>query len=103
MSKQVITAVAQDDHQQQQSKNLYVTVTTYDEKGKQSGVRVVDMYHYGTRNWMANHLWWATHNGQAVEVNLATQTEVDEYMAQQTKALAAKFNGVEAVKEPVAA
>lgn len=87
----------------QQSKNLYVTVNTYDIKGKNIGVRVVDMYHYGTRNWLQNHLWWAMHNSAVVEAVQATDQEIDDYMARQTVALAAKFNGPVAALEPVAA
>lgn len=100
MSKQVQDAVQHSDATAHQSKNLYVTVTTYDAKGKQVGVRVVDMYHYGTRNWVQNHLWWAVHQKPAhvIEINEATEVEVDEYLATQAKALQEKF-----AKEPVAA
>ena len=65
---------------QQQSRALYVSVNTYDPGGKQVGTRVVDMYHYGTRNWLANHTWWAMHNGHTVEQMLANSAEIDAYL-----------------------
>jgi hypothetical protein len=97
-NKQVQAATQSEVAQQSQSKNLYVTVTTYDAKGKETGVRVVDMYHYGTRNWLQNHCWWAMHNSQQVEITISTDAEVDDYLARQTQALQDKFS-----KEPVAA
>lgn len=90
MSKQVKDQAAAPITQQQ-NKNLYVTVTVYDVKGKQIGVRVVDMYHYGTRNWLQNHFWWAMHNSHSVQVDTSTEMEIDEYMARQTAALQDKF------------
>lgn len=91
MAKQVNTqAVAQPAA----NRNLYVSVNTFDgDKGAQIGTRVVDMYHYGTRNWLANHLWWATHNGHKVEVNDASDDEVNAYLDNAKHALADKFNG----------
>lgn len=78
-----------------QNRNLYVTVNTYGPDGKQIGTRVVDMYHYGTRNWLANHTWWAMHNGHVVEQMPATDAEIDDYLEAAKKALAQKFaNGV---------
>ena len=72
-------------------KTLYVTISTYGQDGKQIGSRVVDMYHYGTRNWLSNHLWWATHNSCAVETVVASDSEVKEYLTAATSALAEKF------------
>lgn len=74
-----------------QSKTLYVTVTTYGQDGKQVGTRVVDMYHYGTRNWLQNHVWWAMHNSCAVEQVVATAEEVNDYLETARVALADKF------------
>lgn len=76
-----------------QNRNLFVTVNTYNQDGKQIGTRVVDMYHYGTRNWLQNHHWWAMHNGHTVETMVANDAEVDEYLENAKKALAQKFAG----------
>lgn len=77
---------------QEQQRTLFITVTTYDPKGQQVGTRVVDMYHYGTRNWLQNHHWWAMHNGNVVETMVATDAEVAEYLENARAELAAKFN-----------
>jgi hypothetical protein len=50
----------------QQGRALFVTVNTFDAVGAQIGTRTVDMYHYGTRNWLSNHQWWAAHNGHTI-------------------------------------
>lgn len=85
--------------QQEQNKNLHVTVTTYDGKtGKEIGMRVVDMYHYGTRNWLQNHLWWAMHNGHEVAQATSTDVDIDNYLAEQANALKEKFQGTETAK-----
>lgn len=77
---------------QTQPKNLYITIITYDgQTGKVIGQRVVDMYHYGTRNWLQNHIWWAMHHGHPVEQVLATDEDIGSYMAQQEIALHQKF------------
>lgn len=55
---------------------LNIVVDTFDKSGKQLGTRTVDMYHFGTRNWLANHLWWATHNGHEVVVKQVPESEV---------------------------
>lgn len=75
----------------QQNRNLFVVVNTYGQDGKQVGTRVVDMYHYGTRNWLQNHHWWAMHNGCTVETMVANDAEVAEYLENAKKALAVKF------------
>lgn len=86
-----------------QQRNLYVKVITFNAEGKTIGERIVDMYHYGTRNWLQNHLWWAMHNGHEVEVNTANDEDVQAYVAQATKELAAKFQPEAAPLEAVAA
>lgn len=73
--------------------NLFISVKTFGPDGKTVGERVVDLYHFGTRNWLQNHHWWAMHNGNCVEVNKATDAEVSAYLDESKKALAAKFNG----------
>jgi len=75
-----------------QPNQLFASVDTYNIKGDRIGHRVVDMYHYGTRNWLQNHMWWAMHNGHGVETQIATDDEVKEYITEQAGALAAKFN-----------
>lgn len=92
MSKQVNTAVVATAAPSQQSNNLYVTVKTYNSEGKAVGERIVDMYHFGTRNWLQNHHWWAMHNGNCVETNVASSEETENYLANAKIALAAKFN-----------
>lgn len=94
-------AVAQNSTPQ----NLFVSVRTFDAQGKTIGERIVDMCHYGTRNWLSNHLWWSTHNGHCVEIDLAKPEEITSYLKAGTEALAAKFNGdaTETVVEKVAA
>jgi hypothetical protein len=79
--------------------NLFISVKTFDAEGKTVGERIVDHCHYGTRNWLANHLWWATHNGHCTEINIATPEEIAAYLDAGKQALAEKFNA----KEPVAA
>lgn len=49
-----------------QQANLMVVVDTIDAKGEKIGTRTVDMYHYGTRDWLYGHMWWAMHNGHTV-------------------------------------
>ena len=80
----------------QQNRNLFVTVNTYGQDGKQVGTRVVDMYHYGTRNWLANHTWWAMHNNCTVEQMPANDAEIEEYLENAKNALAGKFKVVNA-------
>lgn len=93
MSLKAQVAVKVPAQQTQQTNNLYVTVTTYDGKtNKQIGTRVVDMYHYGTRNWLQNHHWWAMHNGHVVETQIANEADVAEYIKAQEVALAEKYN-----------
>lgn len=45
-----------------------VLVETFDSEGEVVGTREVDMYHYGTRDWLSGHMWWATHNGHRVYI-----------------------------------
>lgn len=74
------------------NKNLYVQVTTYATDGKVVGTRIVDMYHFGTRNWLHNHCWWAMHNGHSVNTEIAHPDDVTAYLAEGAKRLADKFN-----------
>lgn len=71
--------------------NLYMTINTLDVKGKPVGYRIVDLYHYGTRNWLMNHQWWAMHQGHLVEVQPATEGEINEYLAKKAQELQDKF------------
>lgn len=88
---------------------LFVSIKTFNAEGRTIGERIVDMYHYGTRNWLQNHHWWAMHNGHCVETAVATEAEVADYIESSKAALAAKFNGVPGttpeiiVAEPAAA
>ena len=102
MSKQVKSAaeapVAPAAPNQHQARNLYMSVKTFCPEGKSIGFRIVDLFHYGTRNWLQDHLWWAMHNSNCVEVNVATDEEISEYLEASAKALQAKF-----AKEPAQA
>jgi hypothetical protein len=102
MSKQVTTPqqTAGVTSPQDQN-NLFISVKTFDTQGKTVGERIVDMYHFGTRNWLQQHTWWAMHNGHDVETKLATPDEVKSYLAMATQALANKFNS-KVVEEPPA-
>ena len=73
--------------------NLYISVKTFDSEGKVVGERIVDLYHFGTRNWLQNHHWWAMHNGHCVETNTATPDEIEAFLVSAKQALAEKFNG----------
>lgn len=98
MSKQVKTVIetpVTNNGNTSQNPNLYISVKTFDATGHDIGFRVVDMYHFGTRNWLQNHHWWAMHNGHCVEANVATEEEVNAYLQSAKLALAAKFNAVE--------
>lgn len=106
MSKQVKNAVTETvSAPNPSSQNRFISVRTFDAQGKTIGERIVDMFHYGTRGWLSNHLWWATSNGHCTEVDLAKPKEIDEYLSKGKEALAAKFNTApapETVIEPVA-
>lgn len=74
-------------------KALYVSVKTFEagEAGKRIGFRVVDMYHYGTRNWLQKHIWWAMHHSYVVEQDLATEEQVANYLKDQALRLQDKY------------
>lgn len=80
------------DTQTPAQRSLYVVVDTFNNYDEQIGTRVVDMYHFGTRNWLQNHHWWAMHNGHFVTTRNATDEEIAEYLESQRQALADKFN-----------
>lgn len=92
MKKQVQSAAADTSTNGNSQRNLYISVKTFDFEGKTVGERIVDMYHFGTRNWLQNHLWWAAHNNNCVETNVATDAEIADYLASGKAALAEKFN-----------
>lgn len=77
---------------QTKSRHLFIKVQTFNLEGREIGTRIVDMYHFGTRNWLANHGWWAMHNCHQIEQKIAEDDEVAEYLAVQKQALADKFN-----------
>lgn len=95
MSKQVTTAapaIEPSATTNGNSQNLFISVNTFNAEGKTIGERIVDMYHFGTRNWLQNHHWWAMHNGHTVECNVASDAEISAYLANAKTALAEKFN-----------
>lgn len=73
-------------------RNLFVQVKTTDQAGKQIGTRIVDLYHFGTRNWLHNHHWWAMHNGHSIITEVASTADVDKYLVDAKQKLADKFN-----------
>jgi hypothetical protein len=73
-------------------KNLYITVNTYDQKGDKVATRVVDMYHYGTTNWLQNHTWWAMHNSHMIGTMTSSEDEINDYLDGIKAQLANKFN-----------
>lgn len=76
--------------------NLYFAVETFDRDNKKIGSRIVDLYHFGTRDWLSNHQWWALHNGHTVETRTASGEEINEYLDKAKLALAEKFNSTSA-------
>lgn len=82
--------------QDQKTKTLFLRVDTFDKDGRTIGTRIVDLYHFGTRNWMANHMWWAAHNGHTIETNVANDDEVNAYVEKQKAALAERFQSEKA-------
>jgi hypothetical protein len=89
MAKQVDKA--QSAQSNNSTPNLYIFVRTTDLQGTCIGERIVDMYHFGTRNWLQNHQWWAMHNSHCVETTVATPDQVAEYLARAKEALVEKF------------
>lgn len=73
-------------------RRLFIKVATFDHSDIKVGTRIVDMYHFGTRNWLAGHNWWAMHNGHIVVTETATPEEVEAHVSAQRQALADKFN-----------
>lgn len=99
MTKQVTVASAVQDAKQNGNSNLFISVNTFDAEGKTVGERIVDMFHYGTRNWLQNHLWWAMHHNHQVECTVCTPEQSAEYVKSASLALAAKFNAPVAAPE----
>lgn len=94
MTKQATVAAAHEAPANNSTpQNLFISVRTFDGQGKTIGERIVDMCHYGTRNWLSNHLWWSTHNGHCVEVDLAKPDQIVAYLEKGKADLIAKFNG----------
>lgn len=96
MAKQVETTTSPAT----KASNLYFVVETLDAEGKPIGSRIVDMYHFGTRDWLYDsHLWWAMHNPDKVDrvvVRNATPEEIGAYLDKAKLALAEKFNKIPA-------
>jgi len=106
MSKQVDKAADQQPatSNSHSSSNLYFVVRTFDAiTGHPMGERIVDLYHYGTNNWLAKHNWWAMHNGHSIELQPASPDEVSSYLAEAALTLAAKYNEDTSTVEAIAA
>lgn len=72
---------------EKRAQNLFMSITSVDVGDNVVGYKIIDLYHYGTRSWLANHQWWAMHNNVSVEVRVATDEEVQEFMAKKAKQL----------------
>ena len=91
MNKQVKTVPAATEAPANQNK--YICIYTFENKtGKTIGERIVDLFHYGTRNWIQQHIWWAMHNGHEIEVKPATDDQISAYIKAGVEALAEKVN-----------
>lgn len=92
MAKKVEQVTTVEVTEPSKAKDLYVSVTTFKgDTGKPEFTRVVNLYHFGTRQWLQNHQWWAIHNGYSVNVAIATPDEVATYLDTAKANLAAKF------------
>jgi hypothetical protein len=72
-------------------RNLFIKVTTLNADNQEIGSRIVDMYHFGTKNWLQAHQWWAMHNAHVVETCLAHEDEVSAYIANRSQELVERF------------
>jgi hypothetical protein len=64
-------------------------IHTYDQQGKVTDTRVIDMSDNGARKWFLNHCWWATTNSCMIGVTAATKDDHDRF---QLERLAKRFN-----------
>jgi len=95
MTKQVTAAAALESSANQ---NKYICVYTFEyNTGKTLGERIVDLFHYGTRNWIQQHIWWAMHNGHDVEIKAASPEQIKAYITAGVEALAEKVNSPKAL------
>lgn len=92
VTKSTTVTVSAPQAQATPQNNLFISIKTFDPHGKTVGERVVDLYHFGTRNWLQDHNWWAMHHGNTVEINPASPPEIEAYLEAAKQALAAKFN-----------
>ena len=72
-------------------KTTYSFVHTYDQSGKITDTRVVDLSDNQARKWLMNHHWWALNHGNMVGLTVATKQDHDHY---QLERLQARFNKV---------
>lgn len=70
-------------------RTVYSFVHTYDQTGKITDTRVIDMSSNGARKWLQNHHWWALNNGHMLGLTLATKDDHDRF---QLERLAKQFN-----------
>lgn len=76
----------------QQHRTLFIVVDTFDKvSNAKIGTRIVDLHHYGTKEWMFKHQWWALQRGHKVEIRTASVEETAEYTLNGAQALADKF------------
>jgi hypothetical protein len=73
--------------------HMYVKVSTVTADNKLVGERIVDNMHIGTMMWLAKHITWSTSKGHMVEVESASQKEIDAYVADRAKQLAERHQG----------
>ena len=68
---------------------IYSFVHTYNQDGKITDTRVIDMSNNGARKWLMNHHWWALNNSCMVGLTLATRMDFEEH---QKARLVQRFN-----------
>lgn len=68
---------------------VYSFVHTYDNRGKVTDTRVIDMSDNGARKWLMNHHWWAITNSCMVGLTVASKDDYDRF---QLERLATRFN-----------
>lgn len=72
------------------AKKVYSFVHTYDQSGKVTDTRVIDMSDNGARKWLMNHHWWCLTNDCMVGLVVASKDDHDKY---QLERLAQRWNG----------
>ena len=70
---------------------VFSFVHTYDQAGKCTESRVIDMQDNGARAWLLKHHWWALTNGCMVGLTLASKDDHDKSQLGRLQELARKY------------